>query len=130
MVGIMQVVAFTAEEIVRFFGNHHKQVAASATARTAVAFATEVQVLAFAHACRNLDGDFFALLDAAFAVAVRARIGDHLASATASGAGAFGNHLEESTRHATHATRAMAGATFLDVRTALAVTFRTRRIAF
>ena len=66
----MQVVAFTAEEIVRFFGNHDEQVAASATARTAVAFATEVQVLAFAYARRNLDGNLFGFLYAALAVAM------------------------------------------------------------
>lgn len=66
----MQVVAFTAEEIVWLFGNHDEQVAASATARTAVAFATEVQVLTFAHARRNLDGNLFGFLDAAFAVAM------------------------------------------------------------
>ena len=76
----VQIVAFAAEEIVRLFGNHHQQVAASTAARTAVAFATQVQVLAFAHACRNLDGDFFALLDAAFAMTMRARIGNHLAT--------------------------------------------------
>ena len=60
----------------------------------------------------------------------RARICNYFACTAAIRAGAFRNHLEESARHATHAPRAMAGIASLDVRTALAVTFRTRRIAF
>ena len=126
----VQIVAFAGVEVVGLFGNDRQQVAAGTAARPAVAFATQVQVLALGNARRNLDGNFFGFLHAALAVAMRARFRDDFAHAVTGGAGAFGNHLEKSACRAAHTTRSMTGAAFLDVLATLAVTFRTRRVAF
>ena len=126
----VQIVAFAGVEVVGLFGNDRQQVAAGTAARPAVAFATQVQVLALGNARRNLDGDFFRFLHTALAAATATRVRDDFAHAVTGGAGAFGNHLEEPARYAAHAPRTLTGFTSLDVGAALAVTFRTRRVAF
>ena len=52
-----------------------------------------------------LEEAFFRFLHTALAAAMATRIRDDFAHAVTGGAGAFGNHLEETARHAAHAPR-------------------------
>ena len=107
-----QIVAVTHQFGVALLLDHHLQVAVHAALTRGVALARDGEDHTLAHAGRNLDLHDLLPAQRAFALALVARRGDHLARAAARGAHALRLHpAEEGVLHPRHIARAVAGRT-------------------
>ena len=107
-----QIVAVTHQFGVALLLDHHLQVAVHAALTRGVALARDGEDHTLAHAGRDLDLHDLLPAQRAFALALVARRGDHLARAAARGAHALRLHpAEEGVLHTRHITRTVAGRT-------------------
>ena len=102
----MEIVAISLEDVVRLHADLDVEIAVRAAVRPRLAVAARADPHALVDAGRNLDLERLVLLEAALAVAGRARLGDELAAAVAGRAGLL--DAEEALAHL-HRSGAVAG---------------------
>src|SRR5690554_45521 len=112
----VQVAAVPLEDIVLLDVDHHIEITGRTTFGTCFTFAAQADAVTCVHTWWNLDRQFFAVFDAALAMAAGTGIGNHLAAAMTARTGLL--HGKETLLHAnlagtvTGATGCRAGAFF------------------